>query len=210
MQRVERVLAARQRLAFALGVLNERLGAGSSPLWDFEPMACDEMFERHSELIRAVFLQYKWDVKVVAEPQLDFSVTRQVRCAPSPSVTSLRSTPLRPALHLRCIRFLARGVLAGKCVSSCIGSRAFFWHPLVVCDAPSHPAATRGGRIGGPMFAGGGAGAVRRQAFESGRPARVGDVSVGRSRDRSEQHTNPGCGARPTATYAYNVTLSGS
>ena len=91
-QRVELVLAARQRLAFALGVLSARLGA-SSVLWNFEPLACDEMFERNEELIRGVFLQYKWHVQLVTRSTLlDFEVTRQ---QPEPEEAA-EEPPLQP------------------------------------------------------------------------------------------------------------------
>eukprot|EP01044_Picomonas_judraskeda_P005866 COSAG03_NODE_571_length_6898_cov_13.957641_1_plen_146_part_10 len=39
----EKVLAAQQRLAFAQGALNERLGGESSPLWEFGWDGCHEM-----------------------------------------------------------------------------------------------------------------------------------------------------------------------
>ena len=73
----EKVLAAQQRLAFAQGALNERLGGESSPLWEFGWDGCHEMFEEHANLIRQVFLKFEWDIAVVADPQLRMEVTRR-------------------------------------------------------------------------------------------------------------------------------------
>ena len=73
----EKVLAAQQRLAFAQGALNERLGGESSPLWEFGWDGCHEMFEEHAKVIRQVFLKFEWDIAVVADPHLRMEVTRR-------------------------------------------------------------------------------------------------------------------------------------
>ena len=77
----EKVLAAQQRLAFAQGALNERLGADTSPLWDFGWDGCHEMFEKNAKLIREVFLTFEWDITVLADPELRMEVTCYGRSA---------------------------------------------------------------------------------------------------------------------------------
>ena len=73
----EQVLAAQQRLAFAKGALSERLGADTSPLWEFGFDNCHEIFEVHAPLIRQVFLDFQWTIAVVADPTIRLEVTRR-------------------------------------------------------------------------------------------------------------------------------------
>lgn len=73
----EKVLAAQQRLAFAQGALNERLGADTSPLWEFGWDICHDMFEINAKLIRQVFLKFEWGVVVIADPELRMEVSRR-------------------------------------------------------------------------------------------------------------------------------------
>ena len=89
-----RVLAARQRLAFASGVFHARLAGDDSCLWWFATDACDDMFTDNAELIGDVFRSYVWNISIAITAstpggRLDMGVTRTTLSSGDPEAAAV-------------------------------------------------------------------------------------------------------------------------